>query len=615
MFKLTKNNSSHRSILMDVDFFHHEGMGPQSDPPSVPQCSLAQRGVKIFWKSEGIVGARAKLACLLFASLWLMPSASNATEKQMNILFIAVDDLNDWVGFLGGHPQAKTPNMDKLASQGMVFENAQCAASVCNPSRAALMSGVAPYASGVYGNGDFMRNSPVLKDWETLPKYLSNHGYTSMARGKIFHHPTGDWADPQSWDLLIEKNNMEQIPVQKLTDMSPYKKLKISGALGKDSGVPLSWKGTMEPKETTSDYQHALWAAQWLTDSAKEKTPTPFFLACGIFRPHLPWNVPAEYYTRFDLKKTQLPPIKEDDLDDIPGQSPSKEYTYAKENGLREEAAWAYLANCAYADDCVGVVLDALEKSPYRDNTIVVLWGDHGWHLGEKQRYKKFTLWEESARMPLVIKVPGLNPGRTVRPVSLIDLYPTLVELAGVPPKKGLSGRSIVSLLKDPETEWPWPAITTMGQGNHSLRTERWRYIVRKNGSEELYDHDNDPQEWTNLATNPEYAAVKDQLKKFVPKEESPGVSKDSDVYVHPALSHNKGKKGRLEPVFDPETTEYTFHFDGDNVRWKYEGNAKSVKINGKEGREQSVKNPGTVTVEVIGKGGEKTTYTIKQSK
>ncbi|VGO13325.1 Choline-sulfatase [Pontiella desulfatans] len=554
-----------------------------------------------------------KIGVYLCLSVVLL-SVVRAAEKPMNVLMIAVDDLNDWVGFLGGHPQAKTPNMDRLAAQGMVFENAQCAASVCNPSRAATMSGIAPYVSGVYGNGDFMRDSAVLKNAVTLPRYFSNHGYTSMVRGKIFHHPSGDWADPQSWDIFSDpRTDKRPVPIGQTTDMSPYKDMKVSNQLAVGGGVPIGWKGTMEPKETTADYQNALWAAQWLTDSAKQETPQPFFLACGIFRPHLPWNVPLEYYARFELDKTRLPPIKDDDLADIPGQSPSKEYTYALENGLREEAAWAYLANCAYADDCVGVILDALEKSPYRDNTIVVLWGDHGWHLGEKQRYKKFTLWEESARMPFLIKVPGMTPGRTVCPVGLIDLYPTLVELCGLPEKDGLSGRSIVPVLENPVAEWAHPAITTMGAGNHSLRTERWRYIVRQGGPEELYDHNNDPQEWTNLANNPEFAEVKARLKTFVPKAVAKEVEREE--YVHPGIHHNKGKKGRLVPEFSQEVTEYTFTFKGDNVRWNYEGEARSVKINGQETRERSIRNPGTVTIEVIDKGGVKTTYTIKQSK
>ncbi|MGJ8642130.1 MAG: sulfatase [Luteolibacter sp.] len=452
----------------------------------------------------------------------LLSTVSHAAEKPMNVLMIAVDDLNDWVGFLGGHPQAKTPNLDRLAAQGMVFENAECAAPVCNSSRAALMSGIAPYVSGVYGNTGEMRKSPALKDAVMLPRYFSNHGYTSMVRGKIFHN-AGD--DRQSWDILSNhKKDKLSVPKDQLTDMTPFKDLKIDNGLAFRQKPQIAWKGTMQPKELTQDYQNAMWAAQWLTDSAKQKTPIPFFLACGIFRPHLPWTVPAEYYARFDLDSIELPPINDDDFSDLGKGGSTPEYADAIKRNLRKEVVWAYLANIAYADDCIGVILDALEKSHYKDNTVVVLWGDHGWHVGEKLRYKKNTLWEEAARMPFIVKAPGMAPGRSTRPVSLIDIYPTLIELAGIPKKQGLNGRSFVPLIKDPTTEWNYPAITSAGAGNHSLRTERWRYIVRSEGSEELYDHDKDPNEWVNLASNPEYNEVKEQLRKSVPPVSAPDI-------------------------------------------------------------------------------------------
>jgi arylsulfatase A-like enzyme len=337
-----------------------------------------------------------------------------------------------------------------------------------------------------------------------------------LVRGKIFHN-AGD--DPQSWDILSDqKKDKIAIPPDQRTDMSLYKGMNIDNGLAFVQKPQIAWKSTMEPRETTQDYQNALWTAQWLTDTAKQETPVPFFLACGIFRPHLVWTVPAEYYARFDLESIELPPIKEDDFTDIKRGAPATEYLDAQKRGLRKEVVWAYLANIAYADDCVGVVLDALEKSPYRDNTIVVLWSDHGWHVGEKQRYKKSTLWEEAAHMPFVVKVPGLKPGRSIRPVSLIDLYPTLIDLAGLPAKKGLSGRSFVPVLKDPDVVWDYPAITTTSEGNHSIRNERWRYITTRWGDEELYDHKNDPNEWTNLASNPEYDSVKLHLRRALPR-------------------------------------------------------------------------------------------------
>ncbi len=452
------------------------------------------------------------------ASLLLAAAVSAAPQKP-NVLFIAIDDLNDWVGFLGGHPQTKTPNLDRLAAQGMVFENAQCAGVACNPSRSALMSGIPPHVSGLYTNHEEMRKNAVLRDAVMIPRYFSDHGYTSLARGKIFHHAG---LDPQSWDIMSDqKKDRIKVPADQLTDMTPYKDIKIDNGLSFVMKPRIEWKSTMQPKELTRDYQNALWAAQWLTDAAEKKIPTPFFLACGIFRPHLPWIVPAEYYARFDLDSIKLPPIKDDDFSDTKG-GPTSEYQEAKEKGLREEVVWAYLANIAYADDCVGVLLDALEKSPYKDNTIVVLWSDHGWHVGEKMRYKKSTLWEETARMPLIVKVPGMAPGRTTRPVNLIDLYPTLIELAGLPQKDGLYGRSFVPVLENPDVEWDHPAVTWSKWGN-TLRTERWRYISKKSG-EELYDHANDPNEWTNLAGNAAYAETKAKLKAAL--AETMGVGK-----------------------------------------------------------------------------------------
>jgi arylsulfatase A-like enzyme len=448
-------------------------------------------------------------AIILFA-------AASALAEPPNVLFIAIDDLNDWVGFLGGHPQAQTPNMDRLAAQSMVFENAGCSSVACNPSRSALMSGIPPYISGLYSNSQEMRDAPALAEAIMLPRYFSNHGYTSMVRGKIFHHAD---MDPQSWDIMSDqKKDKLKIPKDQLTDMTPYQDIQIDNGLPYVQKPQIAWKSTQQPKELTQDYQNAIWAARWLTDEAGQATPKPFFLACGIFRPHLPWTVPAEYYARFDLESIELPPINEDDYSDIGQRGPSEEYTAAKDQNLRKEVVWAYLANIAYADDCVGVILDALEKSPYKDNTIVVLWSDHGWHVGEKLRYKKSTLWEETARMPLLVKVPGMNPGRTVRPVNLIDLYPTLIDLAGLPKKNELVGRSFVPVLQNPDIEWNTPSITSSSSGD-SLRTERWRYIAKVNGEDELYDHDKDPNEWTNLASNPEYDSVIKQLKKFVPKE------------------------------------------------------------------------------------------------
>jgi arylsulfatase A-like enzyme len=445
------------------------------------------------------------------------PGGAAAEKGKYNILFIAVDDLNDWVGFLGGHPQSLTPNMDRLASQGMVFERAYCPVSVSNASRAALLTGFRASSTGIYGNESYMRDSKVLENARTLPQWLSDNGYFSMARGKIFHTPNGLWSDPQSWNL------------QSHTEGGYGHVEKKPGLMA--NGIPVGevdsnfdWGPTDAVFEETTDYLNAKWAADQLaTDHEK-----PFFLACGIFRPHLNWYVPRIFFDKFNEEEMILPVVNEDDYNDIPesGYSPSKDYYTVKKYGKEKEVVQAYLACINYADSCIGVVLDALEKSKYADNTIVILWGDHGWHLGEKLRYKKVTLWEEACHMPLVLKVPGVtHPGdRCDAIVNLIDLYPTLTELCGVPANPSNEGHSIVPLLRNPDKKWKYASITTMGENRHAVRDDRWRYIRYQDGAEELYDHSVDSLEWNNLAADPSYNRIKKKLAKQLPAVNVPRV-------------------------------------------------------------------------------------------
>jgi len=437
---------------------------------------------------------------------------SGEEKKQpYNVLFIAIDDLNDWVGFLDGHPQTKTPNMDRLAGEGIVFERAYCPAPLSNASRASLLTGYRPSSSGIYANESYMRDSRLLKDAVTLPRWFSNNGYYSLARGKIFHHANGEWADLQSWDLHVDTEGDYGNTVQKEGFM-------VNGIPMGEVDPNFDWGPTDAAVEETPDYLNAKWAGEQLSlDHDK-----PFFLACGIFKPHLTWFVPGEFYEKFKVNDLILPEVNETEFDDIPSAAlqPQKNYYTVKKYDKQKEAIQAYLACINYADSCVGVVLDALAKSKYADNTIVVLWGDHGWHLGEKLRYKKFTLWEESCRMPLIIKVPGLTkPGqRCTSVVNLIDLYPTLIELCGLKENPENEGRSIVPLLKNPGKKWDYPTLTTMGRNRHAVRSERWRYIRYQDGSEELYDHSTDPLEWKNLAGDPKYDRIKRKLSSSFPE-------------------------------------------------------------------------------------------------
>jgi arylsulfatase A-like enzyme len=441
-------------------------------------------------------------------------------QKPYNVLFIAIDDLNDWTGFLGGHPQTLTPHMDKLAGEGVVFEKAYCAAPVCNPSRAALLTGYRPSTTGVYGNEHFMRGSAVLQNARTLPQYFSDHGYFTTARGKIFHTANGKWADTISWNQFVKTTGGYGTPHKQPGMMA-------SGIPKGEVDANFDWGPTDANFEETQDYLTAQWAAgQFDKDFDK-----PFFIGCGIFRPHLVWQVPQQFFDKFPEEKMILPEVNESDYDDIPASAlkPDRNYFATKKYGKQQAAIQAYLACINYADACVGVVLDALAQSKYADNTIVVLWGDHGWHLGEKLRYKKFTLWEEACRMPLIIKVPGVTKGqaRCSSPVSLLDLYPTLVELCGLPANKANEGKSIVPLLKNSSLVWDIPVVTTMGFNRHSVRNSKWRYTQYEDGAEELYNHETDPMEWTNLAKNPEFIKVKTELAAYLPITNAPAVARE----------------------------------------------------------------------------------------
>jgi arylsulfatase A-like enzyme len=452
---------------------------------------------------------------------------TRAATPRRNLLFIAIDDLNDWVGCLGGHPQTRTPNLDRLAQQGVLFTNAHCAAPLCNPSRAALMTGIRPATSGVYTNSQPFRQSPVTKDAVTLPMHLRAHGYSVIGSGKIYH---GGFPDPQSWDDYWPSQRQNKPP-----DPQPPN-LPANGIPGSGN---LDWGPLDNPDEDMGDMK----VAEWVSRQLAKKAAQPRFLACGIFRPHLQWYVPRKYFEMFPVNQIQLPLVKEDDLNDIPPigiqfARPDGDHKRITSHGKWREAVQAYLASIAFSDAAVGRVLRALETGPNAGDFSIVLWSDHGWHLGEKLHWRKFTLWEEATRNVLMASIPGITRpgGRCRRPVSLLDLYPTLIDVCGLAPRPELEGRSLIAQLKDPAAPREAPALTTYLRGNHSVRDERWRYIRYRDGGEELYDHDNDPQEWTNLAAKPELQELKARLAQWLPKTDAPdsptarGVDEDGDL-------------------------------------------------------------------------------------
>ncbi len=437
--------------------------------------------------------------------------ASLNAATRPNVLFIAVDDLNDWIGCLGGHPQTKTPNYDRLAARGVLFTNAHCAAPLCNPSRAALMTGIAPATSGVYENNQPWRKSPVLQNAVTIPQHFRANGYKAIGSGKIYHD---SFPDPQSWDEFFPS-----LDKQKPADPRPSK----TPVNGIPNAAHFDWGplGSDVHDSAMGDFQ----VVDWVTSQLAKRHDQPLFLACGLFRPHLPWYVPQKYFDMFPLDKIELPSVKADDLDDVPpiGKAmakPDGDHKKVIENNQWKKAVQGYLASISFSDAMLGRLLDAFDKSPYAKDTIVMLWSDHGWHLGEKLHWRKFSLWEEATHNVFMVSAPGVTKagGRCDRTVSLLDIYPTLIDLCSLPAKKGLEGKSILPLLKNPATGWSHPAVTTFRQGNHSVRSEKWRYIRYKDGTEELYDHDKDPMEWTNLAGKPESLPVKKEHIKWLPK-------------------------------------------------------------------------------------------------
>lgn len=465
-----------------------------------------------------------RLFSILIISQWLLVAIA---QDKPNVLFISIDDINDWVGPLGGHPQAITPNLDKFCDNGaVIFENAVTAAPICGPSRSALLSGYLPSTTGVYDNGTNMIYTDIVKENTTLPEYFSKHGYYTLSNGKIFHkHATGEgYVDFGHWayDEHARARKGVKDPAKKETYYSAKGGI-IEGVKNpefKQKGAKLSWGSTKHEFHETVDYL----VADWAVENLNRDYDKPFFMAVGIIKPHLPWCVPQEFFDMYDLETLQTPEINENDLDDILNpdgtklHKPSADYLWVKEHGLEKEATRAYLANISYADACLGMVFDALENSKYKDNTIVVIWGDHGWHLGEKQRYLKNTLWNETAKTPFMVRTPGMDAAvYSPRTVSLIDIYPSLIEMCGLPAKE-LDGHDLSPLLTDPKAEWNIPGVTISSSGT-SVMGERYHYVSNLSGAEEFYDLEKDPNEWTNLINEKKHQKRIKEMKTWVPEE------------------------------------------------------------------------------------------------
>jgi choline-sulfatase len=446
--------------------------------------------------------------------------------SRPNVLFLAVDDLRDWVNCMGGYAGVvHTPNIDRLAAQGMLFTNAHCTSPKCAPSRAAILTGLRPSTTGLYDNGHWWL--PNLPQVVTMPKHFQNAGYRVVGSGKIFHHTAGN-NPPNQWNDYFNLTFRNDPWFRSDQTNYPWSQSSPNPAGFPFSGVhglghENDWGALNIADNEYEDSLSTDYAVHFLENRTSEANSQPFFLACGLFRPHLPWYVPEKYFDLYPLDEVVLPEVKEDDLDDVPAGgrafaiSRQDDFALIRKADKWKHAVRAYLASITFADEQLGRILDALANSLHSQSTIIVLWSDHGWHLGEKQHWHKSTLWEEATRIPLIVSVPGLQPGRCERPVGLIDVYPTLIELAGLDPITPHDGISLCPLLSQPEMPWNRPAVTEFQLGNAAVRTDRYRYIRYRDGGEELYDHERDPREWNNLASSAAHAGIKQELASWLP--------------------------------------------------------------------------------------------------
>lgn len=454
-----------------------------------------------------------------------------SVNQPPNILFIVIDDLNDWTGNLAGHPNAKTPNIDRLRDRGILFTNAHAQAPLCGPSRASLLTGMYPSTTGIYlhiNDRDVRNANEATHNAIFLPEYFEQHGYKTMGAGKIWHE--NDLAN--TFEEYGERHEWFGPRPDDRINYDPEKGPNYDG----EASTSTDWGAFPERDEQMPDHKYASWAIERLEQDHNQ----PIFLGVGFVRPHVPWYVPQRWLDLHPIENVHLPLYKKDDNEDVPEVAqrmafmppmPTREYLI--ENDQWKEMVQAYLASTTWVDHQVGRVLRALEESPHAENTIIVLFSDHGYHLGEKNRVSKMSLWERDTRVPLIFAGPGIESGlRSSRPVGLIDIYPTLTELAGLPKNSQNEGRSLTPLIDDVNRQWPYPAVTMFGPDNVSLRDDHVRYIQYEDGSEEYYDHRSDPHEWNNLAQTPErgeaISARIEELKKWLPVSYAPLANESS---------------------------------------------------------------------------------------
>jgi len=463
--------------------------------------------------------------CVFLSILYC--SSAIAEDARRNVLFIISDDLNNLLGCYGD-PQVKTPNIDRLATRGVLFNKAYCSFPLCGPSRNSLLTGLYPNSTGIHANGQVFRQT--IPNQLSMPQAFRQQGYFAARIGKLYHYNvpnsigTNGHDDPGSWEMELNPAGVDRL------EEHP----QIFSLTKNQFGGTLSWYASPKSDEHHTD---ALMAkdADWVLERCAREKQRPFFLAVGFFRPHTPYVAPKTPY--FDMYNvSEMPVVLEiqEDRADIPeaGLASQKKEQEQLTDELRRECRQAYYASISFMDTQVGVVVDSLERQGLADNTVIVFTSDHGYHMGEHGLWQKMSLFEESARVPLLVVAPGMSKGKiSETPVSQIDLFPTLAELCDVRIPDNLQGQSLVPMLKDPSHAGRGWALTQVTRGGrrrnakngdeadapffgYSLRTPRWRYTEWDGGDagRELYDHDNDPRELTNIAGNDEHRATVDEL-------------------------------------------------------------------------------------------------------
>ncbi len=442
---------------------------------------------------------------LLAYTLMISLSQGLLAQQKKNVLFLMADDFNHWAKAIGYYPESHTPHIDSLARMGVLFTDAHCSSPVCNPSRNALWSGFRPSTTGISRNSDgYVREKNGFADIITMNQYFTGNGYYTYATGKLYHpgrmNMDNEDCDPDNWSFVNEHGTGCNGGSLYSYECNGWDALKFSA-----NSSPLS-------RSNCNDYDMAHVVADFISNyDTANHSGMPFFLGCGFFRPHLPWNSPVELWNLIDYEALTEPAgVK-------PGEAAGSAHQSVVDDGVWMRAIQAYLGSVALADSCVGVVLDALMDSPYRDNTIVLFMGDHGWHLGEKGHWGKFTTWDEANHTTLIIYDPSAagNGRQCSRVVSLQDLYPTLVELCGLPEKTGIEGRSIAHLLNQPgDTTWNWPILMKYGDKDY-MKTNRWRFVEDGNDSR-LHNMETDPYQWENLYQDSQYGDVVARLRSQI---------------------------------------------------------------------------------------------------